>query len=76
MDARELTGSIVALVTPFASDGSIDFAALSHLVDFHLQNHTDGLLILGTTGESSTMTHEEDNAVVQAVSSRLGAASP
>lgn len=67
MDTRELTGSIVALVTPFASDGSIDFGALSHLVDFHLQNHTDGLLILGTTGESSTMTHEENNAVVQAV---------
>lgn len=67
MDARELTGSIVALVTPFARDGSIDFDALSYLVDFHLQNHTDGLLILGTTGESSTMTHEEDNDVVRAV---------
>lgn len=67
MDARELTGSIVALVTPFARDGSIDFEALSHLVDFHLQSNTDGLLILGTTGESSTMTHEEDNDVVRAV---------
>lgn len=76
MDARELTGSIVALVTPFASDGSIDFEALSHLVDFHLQNHTDGLLILGTTGESSTMTHEEDNAVVQAVVKQVGGRIP
>lgn len=76
MDARELTGSIVALVTPFASDGSIDFAALSHLVDFHLQNHTDGLLILGTTGESSTMTHEEDNTVVQAVVKQVGGRIP
>lgn len=76
MDARELTGSIVALVTPFASDGSIDFVALSHLVDFHLQNHTDGLLILGTTGESSTMTHEEDNAVVQAVVKQVGGRIP
>lgn len=67
MNVRELTGSIVALVTPFSQDGSIDFDALARLVDFHLQNQTDGLLVLGTTGESSTMTHEEDNEVVQAV---------
>ena len=67
MDARGLEGSIVALVTPFKEDGSVDFDALAHLVDFHLQNGTDGILALGTTGESSTMTHEEDDSVVEAV---------
>ena len=67
MDIRNLEGSIVALVTPFCADGSIDFAALERLVDFHLQNNTDAILVLGTTGESATMTDEEDNAVVTAV---------
>ncbi len=67
MDIRNLEGSIVALVTPFCADGRIDFAALERLVDFHLQNNTDAILVLGTTGESATMTDEEDNAVVAAV---------
>lgn len=67
MDIRNLEGSIVALVTPFRADGSVDFDALERLVDFHLENQTDALLVLGTTGESSTMTHEEDNSVVEAV---------
>ena len=67
MDIRNLEGSIVALVTPFCADGSIDFAALERLVNFHLQNNTDAILVLGTTGESATMTDEEDNAVVAAV---------
>ena len=64
MDMTNLTGSIVALVTPFCADGSIDFAALERLVDFHLASGTDGILVLGTTGESSTMTDEEDLEVV------------
>lgn len=67
MDIRELTGSVVALVTPFKADGSVDFDALARLVDFHLQSGTDAILTLGTTGESATMTDEEDNSVVDAV---------
>lgn len=67
MDIRNLEGSIVALVTPFKKDGSVDFDALEHLVDFHLQNGTDAILTLGTTGESATMTDDEDNSVVAAV---------
>ena len=43
MDARELEGSIVALVTPFDERGQIDFPAIDRLVDFHIQNHTDGI---------------------------------
>ena len=67
MDMSNLTGSIVALVTPFNEDGSVDFAALERLVDFHLENGTDAILVLGTTGESSTMTDAEDYAVAEAV---------
>ena len=59
MDMTNLTGSIVALVTPFCEDGSVDFPALERLVDFHLANGTDGILVLGTTGESSTMNDDE-----------------
>ena len=44
MNVRELEGSIVALVTPFDEQGQIDFDALSRLVDFHLQNGTDGFI--------------------------------
>ena len=76
MDIRNLEGSIVALVTPFAADGSVDFDALGHLVNFHLDNGTDGILVLGTTGESSTMTHEEDNEVVRFVVERVAGRIP
>lgn len=75
-DMRELKGSIVALVTPFASDGSVDFEALARLIDFHLENETDALLILGTTGESSTMSHEEDDAVCEFTVKRVAGRIP
>ena len=75
-DIRKLTGSIVALVTPFVADGSVDFDALGRLIDFHLENGTDAILTLGTTGESSTMTHEEDNEVVRFVVERVAGRIP
>ena len=56
-------GSIVALVTPFHEDGTVNFEKLGELLDWHIENSTDGILILGTSGESSTMSHEEDDAV-------------
>ncbi len=65
MTARNIKGSIVALVTPFSADGSVNFDKLGELIDFHLSHKTDAILILGTTGESSTMSHEEDNAVCE-----------
>ena len=75
MDIRNLEGSIVALVTPFTADGDVDFEALGRLVDFHLEAGTDAILTLGTTGESSTMTDAEDDAVcafvVERVSGRI-----
>lgn len=76
MDIRNLEGSIVALITPFRADGSVDFDALGRLIDFHLDAGTDALLPLGTTGESSTMTHEEDEEVVSFVVERVAGRIP
>ena len=56
-------GSIVALVTPFHEDETVNFEKLGELLEWHIENSTDGILILGTSGESSTMSHEEDDAV-------------
>ena len=76
MDIRNLKGSIVALVTPFQNDGSVDFAKLKELVNWHIENKTDAILTLGTTGESSTMTHEEDDAVLKCVIETVGGRIP
>lgn len=67
MDIRNLEGSIVALVTPFNEDDSVDFAALEKLIEFQIENGTDAILALGTTGESATMTDEEDCEVLKFV---------
>lgn len=57
---KRITGSIVALITPFTETGAVNYTKLGELLDFHLENKTDGILILGTTSESPTMTHSED----------------
>lgn len=67
MDVRKLEGSIVALITPFNEGGSVNFDQLERLLEFHVENGTDAILTLGTTGESATMTDEEDNSVVKFV---------
>ena len=64
MAINELKGAIVAIVTPFNEDGSIDFESFDKLIDFHLENGTDGLVVCGTTGEAATMTKEEDAMVI------------
>ena len=53
-----LSGSIVALATPFREDGSVNFDQLGEWIEFQIAGGTDGILVLGTTGESSTMSHE------------------
>lgn len=58
-------GSGVALVTPFLEDGQIDYASLEELINFHLENSTDAIIITGTTGEASTMSDEEQLAVIK-----------
>jgi len=52
-------GSLVALVTPMSSDGGIDYAQLEALIDFHVEQGSDALVIAGTTGESATLDPEE-----------------
>ena len=58
------TGSIVAMITPFHPDGSVNFDALTSLLERQIAAGTDGILTLGTTGEYPTMSHEEDASVV------------
>ena len=58
------TGSGVALVTPFTEDG-INYPKLGELIEFHITHKTDALIICGTTGEGSTMTMEEHEAVLE-----------
>jgi 4-hydroxy-tetrahydrodipicolinate synthase len=53
------SGSLVAIVTPMGRNGEIDYPAWSRLVDFHLQNGTNGIVVGGTTGESATLTDAE-----------------
>lgn len=55
----QITGSIVAIVTPMQEDGSLDYAALRSLIDWHVAEGTDGIVIVGTTGESPTVSVEE-----------------
>ena len=54
-----ITGSIVAIVTPMHEDESLDLDGLRRLVDFHVKEGTDGIVIVGTTGESPTVNVEE-----------------
>ncbi len=58
-----IEGSIVALITPFNSDGTVNFEKIGELLEWHIANKTDGILMLGTTSESPTMSHEEDDAI-------------
>jgi 4-hydroxy-tetrahydrodipicolinate synthase len=54
-----LTGSLVAIVTPMQEDGSLDLEAFRALVDWHVRETTDGLVVVGTTGESATVDFDE-----------------
>lgn len=62
-----LQGSIVALVTPMHTDGSIDTVALRRLVNYHIEQQTDGIVAVGTTGESATLDNEEHCEVIRLV---------
>ncbi|WP_299494431.1 4-hydroxy-tetrahydrodipicolinate synthase [uncultured Shewanella sp.] len=68
-----ITGSIVALITPMNSDGSVDFVSLEHLVEYHIAQGTDAIVAVGTTGESATLpTSEHINVVAQVVKFAAG----
>lgn len=53
------TGSGVAIVTPFLENGEVDYESFRSLIEYHVANGTDCIVVCGTTGESSTLTHEE-----------------
>ena len=65
MKFEHLQGSIAAMITPFHEDGSVNFAVLTQLLERQIAAGTDAILTLGTTGEYSTMSHEEDASVVE-----------
>ncbi len=69
------SGTMVALATPFA-DGQIDWKRLDELVDFQLAAGTDGIVPMGTTGESPTLSHPEHGQVVEAVVKRVAGKVP
>ncbi|CAG0970730.1 MAG: 4-hydroxy-tetrahydrodipicolinate synthase [Rhodocyclales bacterium] len=61
-----IQGSIVAIVTPMRADGSLDYPRLKSLVDFHVAEGTDGIVIVGTTGESPTVDVDEHCELIRA----------
>ena len=71
IDNGMIKGSVVALVTPMDVDGTIDWKSLDALVDWHLDQGTHGIVAVGTTGESATLTATEQTAVIAAVVNRV-----
>lgn len=61
-----IKGSIVAIVTPMHADGSLDFAGLNDLIDWHIAEGTNSIVIAGTTGESATVSVDEHCALIKA----------
>ena len=59
-----LQGSLVALVTPLLKNGDVDYESLSSLIDWHIDNGTDGVVSVGTTGESATLNIKEHIEVI------------
>jgi 4-hydroxy-tetrahydrodipicolinate synthase len=62
---KPIVGSIVALITPMFEDGSVDYAALRRLIDWHVAEGTDCVGVVGTTGESPTVTVEEHCEIIR-----------
>ena len=58
-------GAGVAIVTPFHEDGSVNYEKFAELVEFQIENGTDAIIVCGTTGEASTLTHEEHLDVIK-----------
>jgi 4-hydroxy-tetrahydrodipicolinate synthase len=73
---REIAGSIVALVTPMFEDESIDWQSMDDLVDWHIRMGTDGIVPVGTTGESATVDMSEHCRIVERVVARVGGRVP
>ena len=61
---KPIAGSMPAIVTPMFEDGSLDFASLRSLLDWHVAEGTDGIVIVGTSGESPTVSVEEHLSLI------------
>jgi 4-hydroxy-tetrahydrodipicolinate synthase len=72
----KLSGSICALVTPFAGDASLDEAAVADLIDLHLSSGTHGLVIAGSTGEAAMLSPDEYRRVIELAVARVGGRIP
>lgn len=62
---KNLKGSVVAIITPFKNSGKIDYQAYGRLLQFHLRNKTDGILVCGTTGETPTLEVDEYEQIIK-----------
>src|SRR5258707_4119848 len=60
-----ITGSLVAIVTPMREDGSLDLARFRNLIDWHVAEGTDGIVVVGTTGESPTVDFDEHKELIR-----------
>lgn len=69
-------GSMVALVTPMQADGRIDDEKLGELIEFHIRSGTDAIIAAGTTGEASTLNHEEHCGLIKRVVERVAGRIP
>jgi 4-hydroxy-tetrahydrodipicolinate synthase len=76
MENEMITGSLVALVTPMLDNGELDWEALDKIVDFHLENGTDSIVAVGTSGESATLDCDEHCAVIKRVVERVNGRIP
>lgn len=73
---RTFSGSLVALATPFGPDGQVDYKQLEALVEFQLDHHTDGIVALGTTAETPTLSQEEKDKIAQTVIGKVAGRIP
>lgn len=69
-------GSAAAVITPMDGDGDIDFSAMERLLDFQLENHTDGIVVNGTTGESAVLSDEEKLHIIAFTVKHIGGRIP
>lgn len=65
-------GSLVALVTPMQVDGVIDVEALRQLIEWHIEQGTDGIVVLGSTGEAPTINHAERKLIIEQAKEQIG----
>ncbi len=66
------TGSAIAVITPMNADGSVNYKEFDRLIDYQIENGTDAIVVCGTTGEASTLSHEEHIECIRYVVERVG----